>query len=148
MWLGCYCSYSTKSLRNNSLSMSWHLGTALITTCFFTLLSVWKNFDREKTGLICYNLWFFASLLTATPIVTQPMLQLRPNQTELKSMDSYHQIWNRRTTKKVRLKVLTLLLETSITFFVVLGFQIWWHLDTFSLSFLFQKSHLGFKNVK
>ena len=57
-------------------------------------------------------------------------------------MSRCHQIWNRSTTKKVRL-----LLGTSITFFVVLRFQIWLHLDIFSQLSLFQKYHQGLKNV-
>ena len=34
-------------------------------------------------------------VLIYTALVTQPMLQLRPNQTELRSMDYYHQIFCR-----------------------------------------------------
>ena len=64
------------------------------------------------------------------------------------NMSRCNQIWNWSTTKKVRFnRVLILLLRTSITFFVVLQFQIWLQLDMFSTSFLFQKCQLEFQNV-
>ena len=48
--------------------------------CF---LLYWLEGSTQEAHIIAYSL------------VTQPMLQLRPNQTELRSMDYYHQIFCR-----------------------------------------------------
>jgi hypothetical protein len=57
---------------------------------------IWKNIFRLKyrnwTIVSVPNTGFWSHTKPRLPLVTQPMLQCRPNRTELRSMDSYIQI--------------------------------------------------------
>ena len=53
---------------------------------------IFFEFESEKNFFVSYK---WTTKITLDALVTQPMSQLRPNYTELRSMDYYHQIFCR-----------------------------------------------------
>ena len=62
--------------------------------CFTLTNLAWLAQHGQNVQIVSINRRHFLNQII-NALVTQPMLQLRPNQTELRSMDYYHQIFCR-----------------------------------------------------
>ena len=121
----------------------WWLVFWIVICTFF-----WRFEPKIKKILRLSHLYY----CPVTPLVTQPMLQLRPNWSELRSMDYYHQIFCR--FRKCKRKVpppspLSNDFEKSwgfSKFLVMIFFQNWhcWTLDGIFEMKMIKKICLGF----
>ena len=77
------------------------------------LCNWWRTFTYLINKVSCFLFLFFISS-TFLSLVTQPMLQHRPNRTELRSMDSYSQILCRLQKSEQKVSPLSLLNNVHI----------------------------------